>query len=38
MQAFHNDATIKAHYIARIEALTDFCQSLFGLNEFVYVD
>ena len=23
---------------APIEALTDFCQSLFGLNEFVYVD
>jgi hypothetical protein len=22
----------------RIEALTDFCQSLFGLNEFIYVD
>ena len=23
---------------ARIEALTDYCQSLFGLNEFIYVD
>lgn len=22
----------------RIEALTDFCQALFGLNEFIYVD
>ncbi len=22
----------------RIEALTDFCQSVFGLNEFIYVD
>ena len=22
----------------RLEAITDFCQSLFGLNEFVYVD
>lgn len=22
----------------RIEALTDYCQSLFGLNEFIYVD
>ena len=22
----------------RIEALTDFCQSLFGLNEFLYID
>ena len=23
---------------ARQHALTDFCQSLFGLNEFIYVD
>ncbi len=23
---------------ARIETLTDYCQSLFGLNEFIYVD
>lgn len=22
----------------RLEALTDFCQSLFGLNEFIYID
>jgi hypothetical protein len=22
----------------RVEAVTDFCQSLFGLNEFIYVD
>ena len=23
---------------ARLEAFTDFCQSLFGLNEFIYID
>ena len=22
----------------RVEAVTDYCQSLFGLNEFIYVD
>ncbi len=30
--------TERAERDPRIEALTDFCQSLFGLNEFVYVD
>jgi mono/diheme cytochrome c family protein len=30
--------TERAETEPRIEALTDFCQSLFGLNEFIYVD
>jgi hypothetical protein len=28
----------RAEATPRIEALTDYCQSLFGLNEFIYVD
>lgn len=28
----------RAEQDPRIEALTDYCQSLFGLNEFIYVD
>ncbi len=28
----------RAEQSPRIEALTDYCQSLFGLNEFIYVD
>ena len=31
------DKTLPAEEI-RLRALTDFCQSLFGLNEFIYVD
>lgn len=30
--------TKRAERNPRTEALTDFCQSLFGLNEFIYVD
>lgn len=30
--------TERAEQDPRSEALTDFCQSLFGLNEFIYVD
>jgi hypothetical protein len=30
--------TERAEQDPRIEALTDYCQSLFGLNEFIYVD
>jgi hypothetical protein len=30
--------TARAESDARIEAVTDYCQSLFGLNEFIYVD
>ena len=30
--------TERAEQDAGIEALTDFCQSLFGLNEFIYID
>lgn len=30
--------TERAEPDPRIEALSDFCQSLFGLNEFIYVD
>jgi Protein of unknown function (DUF1553) len=28
----------RAEQDPRLEALTDFCQSLFGLNEFIYID
>lgn len=30
--------TKRAEQAPRMEALTDFCQTLFGLNEFIYVD
>ncbi|MCA9139064.1 MAG: PSD1 domain-containing protein [Planctomycetales bacterium] len=30
--------TDRAEQDPRIEALTDYCQSLFGINEFIYVD
>lgn len=30
--------TERAEQDAGIESLTDFCQSLFGLNEFIYID
>ncbi|MEP0429423.1 PSD1 and planctomycete cytochrome C domain-containing protein [Rhodopirellula bahusiensis] len=33
-----NARSDRAERDSRIEALTDFCQSLFGLNEFIYID
>ncbi|TWU09809.1 PSD1 and planctomycete cytochrome C domain-containing protein [Allorhodopirellula heiligendammensis] len=38
VEAQTNVRTERAEQNARIEALTDFCQSLFGLNEFIYVN
>ena len=29
---------VRAEQDPLVEALTDYCQSLFGLNEFIYVD
>ncbi|MCO8122921.1 PSD1 and planctomycete cytochrome C domain-containing protein [Stieleria sp. TO1_6] len=38
IEAQTNARTERAEREPHIEALTDYCQSLFGLNEFIYVD